>query len=628
MSLDAYLQCLERDSGTLTKEVARKLADAAWAEGFPTDAIVFEAFALLQESPCPALPPLSTEAQADTQLRTWRQLVAGGTRHLFVRVREDKQMDPRSQRLFEALDALGHGVLWLELKKLESCPDDFVAAAAAQIQPSIEADPPCEAVIVHYDVTQAGRLAPLRHRFTVIYNNPSRPEEGFQARYIKRGLAGTPPPVGIRPSERAPLFSIVIPTRNNAACREHCLQTCLAQDFRDFEIVVGDNSTEDNDETLELIRRLDSKHIRYFKTDGSLALADSFEFAHSRARGEYVLGLGSDDGLLLHGLSTLAKVIETAEHPLDALRFDFVFYGWPCALVPRFRDFIRIPPSMMRKPEGPKLTWLDSRETLERYARYELSFYDVPNGYGYSLLSRRLQNRILEKTGRFYPGNTQDFYTGGYTLCLTERFARLDFPIAVFGTSGASVGAFNTYRGTELNRVRHGFDPPYPPFGIPQLSMIDNEGRDPHYDACTKPEPFGYPPLETCSFTSDEIVNAQSIVDAINRKLLPRDFIRHIDWKRYFERAVQYLYDDDPNFEKKLCEMRARIARRENPELEAWFGQEYGNNPAFKGFPPPRVQEEFIYGLLPNGVLYLDGKDFGVTTVFEAAQLFQRISHL
>ena len=44
-----------------------------------------------------------------------------------------------------------------------------------------------------------------------------------------------------------PFFTIVIPTRNRVQTLEYSIHTILNQTFKDFEIVVSDNST--NDET-------------------------------------------------------------------------------------------------------------------------------------------------------------------------------------------------------------------------------------------------------------------------------------------------------------------------------------------------------------------------------------------
>ena len=38
-------------------------------------------------------------------------------------------------------------------------------------------------------------------------------------------------------------FSVVIPTRERAETLQHCLRTCLVQNFDDYEVVVSDNGS-------------------------------------------------------------------------------------------------------------------------------------------------------------------------------------------------------------------------------------------------------------------------------------------------------------------------------------------------------------------------------------------------
>src|SRR6188472_2928641 len=95
-------------------------------------------------------------------------------------------------------------------------------------------------------------------------------------------------------------ISIVIPTRDRESTLGFTLQTCLAQEFDDFEIVVADNSTRPA--TRQLIEQIASPRIRYVRAPKPLAMTDNWEFGLSQARGELITVLGSDDGLLLHSL--------------------------------------------------------------------------------------------------------------------------------------------------------------------------------------------------------------------------------------------------------------------------------------------------------------------------------------
>lgn len=472
-------------------------------------------------------------------------------------------------------------------------------------------------VAIVYATSRLGDLTHALHDFHVLYSNPGSEVEFKYACYMggnHRACAEPPPSFSILHAENrsGPRFSIVIPTRNSAFYLESGLRTILEQDFDDFEIVIGDNSTLGNEETSNLVKRLNSEKIRYFRANHHLCLPDSFEFAHSHCRGEYVLGLGSDDGMLFHGLKTLAKVIDDAGRDVDALKFDFLFYGWPTAMPHKFKHFFRIPPTIVKRDGGLSMEWVDSKEMLDRYMGFQTLFHNVPNGYGYSLLSRRLLGRLKRTLGRVFPGNSQDTYTSTFVLALTDAFLRLDFPITAFAVSGKSVGSQFEYGGTEQTRVRH----------MLELSRAELGG----YASCDSHIKKGLHE-EVCGFLTQDLLNAENLADAVKRKLLPPAVLDRMDWDRYFRRCLECVYEGDALFKEKMKEIGKKIQRRNRPDIEAWFRRDFLHNPDFKGVQVP-TPAPFRYGLLPNRVLYLNASDFGVTNVYEAAQLFQKISHL
>ena len=60
-----------------------------------------------------------------------------------------------------------------------------------------------------------------------------------------------------------PLVSICIPTYNRPELLARTLRSCETQTYRNFEIIICDNS--DNDASGELVARLNDPRIRYYK---------------------------------------------------------------------------------------------------------------------------------------------------------------------------------------------------------------------------------------------------------------------------------------------------------------------------------------------------------------------------
>jgi glycosyltransferase involved in cell wall biosynthesis len=89
-----------------------------------------------------------------------------------------------------------------------------------------------------------------------------------------------------------PKVSIVIPTRNRGFFLRYALYSALNQTYKDIEIVVSDNCSTDN--TIEVVNLFNDLRLRYVRANKTLDLADSWEFACSHAKGEY-LALLTDD---------------------------------------------------------------------------------------------------------------------------------------------------------------------------------------------------------------------------------------------------------------------------------------------------------------------------------------------
>jgi glycosyltransferase involved in cell wall biosynthesis len=137
----------------------------------------------------------------------------------------------------------------------------------------------------------------------------------------------------------APKFSVVIPTRERADTLRFALRTCIDQTFDDYEIVVSDNYS--SPATRAVVDEAASPKVRYFRTPEPLAMSRNWEFAVERARGEYVLVIGDDDGLLPTGLAELDAL--TRDRAPKAVRWDCAFYTWPSIALAGQGDYLRVP---------------------------------------------------------------------------------------------------------------------------------------------------------------------------------------------------------------------------------------------------------------------------------------------
>jgi glycosyltransferase involved in cell wall biosynthesis len=104
------------------------------------------------------------------------------------------------------------------------------------------------------------------------------------------------------------LISICIPTYNRPDYLRRAVESCLAQTYPDFEIVITDNSA--NDESSKLAATWSDPRVRYFKNEGNIGANSSANRAVTLAQGKYIKFLMDDDLLKSRCLELMVKGME------------------------------------------------------------------------------------------------------------------------------------------------------------------------------------------------------------------------------------------------------------------------------------------------------------------------------
>ena len=105
------------------------------------------------------------------------------------------------------------------------------------------------------------------------------------------------------------IVSICIPTYKLPDLPKAAIDSCLAQTFQDFEIVISDDSADAR--TEEMIQSLFSdRTIRYVRNDPGLGQAKNVNQLFGLAQGEFLMLLPDDDFLTPAAVETLLKPLE------------------------------------------------------------------------------------------------------------------------------------------------------------------------------------------------------------------------------------------------------------------------------------------------------------------------------
>ncbi|MEG1188067.1 MAG: glycosyltransferase [Bacteroidales bacterium] len=125
-----------------------------------------------------------------------------------------------------------------------------------------------------------------------------------------------------------PLLSIITPVYNVAHYLPDCIESILAQQFTDFELIlINDGSTDESGELCDRFAQRDTR-IRVFHQDNR-GLSGARNQGIDAARGEYIAFIDSDDTVSPDLFATNMKILG-ADPSIDLLEFPiFVYYGAP-----------------------------------------------------------------------------------------------------------------------------------------------------------------------------------------------------------------------------------------------------------------------------------------------------------
>lgn len=110
-------------------------------------------------------------------------------------------------------------------------------------------------------------------------------------------------------ADSGPLVSIGLPTYNRAEQLKRAIESALAQDYPNIDVVISDNASTDGTQALceELCRR-DSR-VRYIRQSTNSGMAGNHIAAFKHARGDYYMVLGDDDWIDSSYVSTCMRVL-------------------------------------------------------------------------------------------------------------------------------------------------------------------------------------------------------------------------------------------------------------------------------------------------------------------------------
>lgn len=401
-------------------------------------------------------------------------------------------------------------------------------------------------------------------------------------------------------------FSIVIPVRNSAATLQHTLKTCLNQRYQgDFEIVVSDNSTDGNMEVWQYCQSLEDDRVRYYKTPRNLNLSRSFEYAFLQSRGEFVFSIGADDGVLPWGLEVLAELTEKYPEE-EIILWDRGFYAWPGFNKGQENQFCV--PKRYRKGQY-REGYVEPIQGLGAAMENPQAMYGLPLLYINSGFRRSFMKTLLKDTGRLWDGICQDIYMGTVISTIKEKILYLPYPITIAGMSSNSMGAISTL---PLESQEKG------------AAYANRIVRENNVGGFAKSQIETFAP----ELGSDVSSLYNSILRAVNRGLIPARYLKEVfDWKQWFMNIYRVLSKKDVYFDRKLHQMRF-AAMKHGEEFLKWFDENIYADALVPVVFNETDNNAKTYKEEEGDKIVLDASRYGVHNIYEASQLFERLTGL
>jgi glycosyltransferase involved in cell wall biosynthesis len=108
-----------------------------------------------------------------------------------------------------------------------------------------------------------------------------------------------------------PLVTIGLPTFNRAGSLRIAVESVLAQDLRDFELVISDNASSDSTQRLCSDYSARDRRIRHIRQPTNQGASANFQSVLAEARGQYFMWLSDDDWLDPYYLSRCAAELSS-----------------------------------------------------------------------------------------------------------------------------------------------------------------------------------------------------------------------------------------------------------------------------------------------------------------------------
>lgn len=195
-------------------------------------------------------------------------------------------------------------------------------------------------------------------------------------------------------AQTQPLVSIVLPTYNGARYLREAIESCLAQTYRNWELIVVDDCSQDATPDIIAEYMEPNPRIRSIRHESNKKLPTALNTGHAAARGEYLTWTSDDNRLLPSAIEELTAYLD--QHPAIGLVYaDSVLIDDTGS---RIRDYPSQPASKLAYMNAVGPCFLYRRAVYQSVGSYDPRLF-LAEDYDYWLrVYRRFEIARLPKT--------------------------------------------------------------------------------------------------------------------------------------------------------------------------------------------------------------------------------------
>lgn len=232
-------------------------------------------------------------------------------------------------------------------------------------------------------------------------------------------------------------FSILLPTRNRLDLLKFAVQSVLDQEYRDWEIVISDNASEDD--VAGYVASLADARIKYLRSDALLPVTQNWNRALEASTGEYFIMLGDDDCLLGGCLSVVAGLLREFDNP-DLIYAEAIQYAYPGVIPGLTEGFTQF--GYCAFLNGEREPFYLRKAAASSAVRNALGFR-IAYSYNmqHSVVGRGIATKLAAK-GAFFQSPYPDYYATNALLLAASRILVCPWPLVGIGISPKSFGFY------------------------------------------------------------------------------------------------------------------------------------------------------------------------------------------